>query len=134
MLRKKEPTALTAMSSLPRSGFLNTFSYPFPVTSVPLFVLPLVKGCQAPMVRASTVPIMTACRRPAIRRLQKTASSRTSTRSTSSKSGTGRQLSTWTGLNRHGKNSRMRSGTALKPFTVTATPAEAAQRIMLQST
>ena len=58
----------------------------------------------------------------------------TSTRSISSRNATGRQLSTWTGSNLHGKNSRMRSGTALRPFMVTAIPTEAAQRIMSQST
>ena len=47
---------------------------------------------------------------------------------------TGRQLSTWTGSSRRGKSSRMRSGTALRPFMVTAIPTAAAQRIMSQST
>ena len=43
-------------------------------------------------------------------------------------------FNTWTGSSRRGKSSRMRNGTALRPFMVTAIPTEAAQRIMSQST
>ena len=69
-----------------------------------------------------------------VRRLQKTASSRTSTRSISSRNATGRQLSTWTGSSRRGKSSRMRSGTALRPFTVITTLTAAALHIISRST